>query len=287
MHADCFRVIPVETCTILSERTRSVCAAWKGLVNQMVSTIERRSPLHGRDEVVVAQLGCVRSIARQIASKLPAHIELDDLVQAGVLGLIAAAEKFDDTRNTTFIQYARHRVRGAILDYLRKEDWLSRDSRRRQKRIDAVKGEIAAETCSEPSTEAVSARLGLSLSEFHRFARDVNSGVITLLRQPGFGNDDKVEREPSARWTDRPDAMSARSESRSLLASIVARLPERCRVMLTMMYDLDMTMKQVGFALNVNETRIFQLHKKALKQLTQALNRRGVYSCRDFLTESM
>jgi RNA polymerase sigma factor for flagellar operon FliA len=239
-----------------------------------------------RNELIVEQLRIVRAIALNMASKLPAHIEVDDLIHAGVLGLIAAAEKFDGARNVAFGAYAKHRVRGAILDYLRKEDWLTRDSRRKQKRIDGAKDELAAEAGAEPGAEAISARLGVSLAEFHRMSQEVDSAVVGS-RWCRMGESEPPKPEPSARWTDRPDAISARNESRTLLASAAAQLPERYRLMLTLIYDRDMTMKQVGGVLNVNESRVSQMHKTAMSRMASALHERGIHSCGSFANECL
>lgn len=243
-------------------------------------------PRKERNDLVLQELGIVKAIALSIASKLPPHIEVDDLIHAGVLGLIAAAEKFDGARNVAFSQYAKHRVRGAILDYLRKEDWLTRDSRRKQKRIDGVREELAAEACSEPTAEAISERMGVSLAEYHRISGEVDSTVLGP-RQSRTDEGDLPKAEPAARWADRPDAASVRNESRALLASAAALLPERYRLMLTLMYDRDMTMKQVGGVLKVNESRVSQMHKAAMGHLASALRERGIHSCSAVVTEGV
>jgi len=239
-----------------------------------------------RNELVVGQLGIVKAIALSMVSKLPAHIQVDDLIHAGVLGLISAAEKFDSARNVAFSAYAKHRVRGAILDYLRKEDWLTRDSRRKQKRIDGVKDELTSESGAHPTAEAISERLGVSLAQFHKISREVDSAMFGS-QWSRIEEGDLPKPEPSARWTDRPDAISARNESRTLLASAAALLPERYRLMLTLIYERDMSMKKVGVVLKVNESRVSQMHKMAMNRMAAALHERGVHSCDAFTNECL
>lgn len=253
-----------------------------GMTDQIVDGDARKK----RNELVMEQFGIVKAIALSMVNKLPAHIQVDDLIHAGVLGLISAAERFDGARNVAFSAYAKHRVRGAILDYLRKEDWLTRDSRRKQKRIDGVKDELTAESGAQPTAEAISERLGVSLAQFHKISGDVDSAMFGS-RWSQIEDGALPKPEPSARWADRPDAISARNESRTLLASAAAQLPKRYRLMLTLIYERDMSMKNVGGVLKVNESRVSQMHKVAMNRMAAALHERGVHSCDAFADECL
>src|ERR1700751_3454913 len=121
-----------------------------------------------RDQIVLDHLPLVKAIAIRVHENLPVHVNLDDLIHAGVLGLFDAVIKFDDTKNVAFHAYAKHRIKGAILDSLREQDWASRDLRKRQKQVDALTHELAVKLGRTPTEAELAEQMGVSIERWHR-----------------------------------------------------------------------------------------------------------------------
>lgn len=235
-----------------------------------------------RDRIVLEHLPLVKAIAVRVHENLPVHVDLDDLIHAGVLGLFDAAVKYDPNKRVNFSSYAKHRIKGAILDSLRQLDWASRDLRRRHKQIEAATRELSSELQRTPTEAEVANRLGIEAGRWRTLMIDLrNVGLISASSRPG----DQSELPPPEFPCDpdlQPDRMCARNELRSALAQALETLPERYRKVVALYYHGDMTMKEIGGILGINESRVSQIHKSALSKMQIALETAGISSAQVF-----
>jgi RNA polymerase sigma factor for flagellar operon FliA len=238
--------------------------------------------LSRRDRVVLEHLPLVKSIAIRVHENLPVHVDLDDLVHAGVLGLFDAATKYNPEKQVAFSSYAKHRIKGAILDSLRQLDWASRDLRRRHKQIEAATRELSAELHRNPTEAEVAARLNIGVDRWRQMMIELrNVGLISANTRPTEHDDLPAPDYPSAPET-QPDHMCAREELRSLLDQAMTTLPERYKQVVVLYYTKDMTMKEIGGLLGINESRVSQIHKSALEKMSLALHTAGIFSSNAF-----
>lgn len=222
-----------------------------------------------RDRLLMEHLPQVRYIAQKIRDRLPQHIALEDLIQAGVLGLIDALHKYEPDKNVQFQSYARFRIRGAILDSLRALDWSPRDLRKKARRLEQAHRQLEAR-CGRSATEAeLAAEMDISLSELHSLLADLRGLDLGSLREE-ISPDGSVEEVccylPNAPEED-PFYLCLQSEMKELLACAISELPERNRQVLALYYFEELTMKEVGMALGVGESRISQIHSDSLVRL--------------------
>ncbi|MBM3727009.1 MAG: FliA/WhiG family RNA polymerase sigma factor [Acidobacteria bacterium] len=235
-----------------------------------------------RDQLVVKHLPLVKAIAVRVHENLPVHVDLDDLAHAGVMGLFDAASKYNPDKKVNFSSYAKHRIKGAILDSLRQLDWASRDLRRRHKQVESATRELSMMLHRQPTEEEVAAKLGLDLEKWRHLMLDLrNGGLVSASTRTGDGEDLPAPDFPTTPDS-HPDAVCARSEMRSLLALAVHTLPERYQKVVHLYYDRDLTMKEIGSMMGINESRVSQIHKLALEKMAVALQDQGVSSVRAF-----
>jgi len=226
-----------------------------------------------RQRLLTEQLPQVRYIARRIHERLPRHVPFEDLVHAGVVGLIDALEKFDRQKHVQFGSYAKFRIRGAILDSLREMDWSPRDLRRQSRRIEEAHDKLRLELGRDPNEAEVASEMGLSLTALQSLLGEIRSLEIGSLRfiSPEDGEEeDLCEYIPGDR-DENPLAQLLRSEMRDLLAHAIEELPEKERQVLSLYYYEELTMKEVGAVLGVGESRVSQIHSLAVVRLRTRL----------------
>jgi RNA polymerase sigma factor for flagellar operon FliA len=240
-------------------------------------------PLGARDRTVIENLPLVRAIAIRVHENLPVYVELDDLVHAGVLGLFDAVERYDASKNVSFQAYAKHRIKGAMLDSLRQLDWASRDLRKRQKQAEEVTRELATRFGRAPAAHEVAREMGLSMERWQRISAELSK--VCLLQSSGPRESDR-ERDSIAEFPaaaeSRPDHMCEQEQLRTTLNRAMAVLPERYKKVVCLYYTNDLTMKEIGDVLGVNESRVSQIHKTALRRMAAALESEGIHSARAF-----
>jgi len=244
---------------------------------QRVSTQKRQKVSQElRDRVVLEHLPLVKAIAIRVHENLPVHVDLDDLIHAGVLGLFDAVTKFDGTKNVEFQAYAKHRIKGAILDSLRQLDWASRDMRRRQKQIDGVVRELTGKLGRAPSENELAEHMAITVNRLRRLQMELRS----LNQVSASQNDTESDRPRDFAATPelQPDRMCEREELRTTLARAIGTLPARYQKVVFLYYTDELTMKEIGDLLGVNESRISQIHKLALKKMAVALQSEGIRS---------
>jgi RNA polymerase sigma factor FliA len=213
----------------------------------------------------------LQRVARKMRAHLPAHVEVDDLVGAGSVGLVDAIGKFDPRKRVKIESYAQHRIRGAILDSLRTMDGASRDLRRKIKQAERVHHELEAKL-GHPATDPEMARAqGLSLKDWYRTLRDFQPLGIDWLRPAGHVAEQfAAENLPAAITEDQFD-LCYRREKIDILNRALAGLSERERLIMSLYYARERTMKQIGSQLKIDESRVSQLHSAALVRLRIAV----------------
>jgi len=220
---------------------------------------------------LLAMVPLVKRVAFEMRQHLPAHVEVDDLVGAGTLGLVDALRKFDPSRKVKIESYARHRIRGGILDSLRTLDPASRDMRRRARKVERTYRELEAVLGRPVEDEEISQALRISLKVWHRWAREIHAlGFDGWQRRETAAMTGKLPVGEECRITapqQDPFELCYRREQRDLLNGALARLPERERLIVTLYYQQDLTMKQIAARLDVDESRVSQLHAAALQRL--------------------
>jgi RNA polymerase sigma factor for flagellar operon FliA len=235
-----------------------------------------------RDRVVLEHLPLVKAIAVRVHENLPVHVDLDDLVHAGVLGLFDAATKYNPEKKVVFSSYAKHRIKGAILDSLRQLDWASRDLRRRHKQVEAVTRELSTTLQRMPTEAEVAEKLGVDVERWRQMMMDLrNVGLVSASARSNDYDDLPAPDFPSKPET-QPDNMCAREQMRSVLGVAMKTLPERYQKVVLLYYTNEMTMKEIGGVLGINESRVSQIHKSALEKMHTVLQSSGIQSSHAF-----
>lgn len=225
-----------------------------------------------RDRLILAYSPLVKYVAGRMSSGLPAHIEEGDLVSYGLLGLIGALERFDLARNIKFETYAVSRIKGAIIDELRALDWVPRSVRSWARKVEAAVTQLENELSRAPSDEETAERLGICTEEYHDVLNQVSCASVVALDEfwdsSGPGQD-KVNLIDTIEDTEAPDPSKAYRVRaiKDTLASAIERLPERERIVIGLYYYESLTLKEIGEVLGVTESRVSQLHTKAVLRL--------------------
>jgi RNA polymerase sigma factor for flagellar operon FliA len=235
-----------------------------------------------RDRVVLEHLPLVKAIAVRVHENLPVHVDLDDLVHAGVLGLFDAATKYNPEKKVVFSSYAKHRIKGAILDSLRQLDWASRDLRRRHKQVEAVTRELSTTLQRLPTEAEIAEKLGVDVDRWRQMMMDLrNVGLVSASVRTNDYDDLPAPDFPSKPET-QPDNMCAREQMRSVLGTAMKTLPDRYQKVVLLYYTNEMTMKEIGGVLGINESRVSQIHKSALEKMHTVLQSSGIQSSHAF-----
>jgi RNA polymerase sigma factor for flagellar operon FliA len=222
----------------------------------------------GREELAVKLLSLVKRVALEVRERLPQHVDLDDLAGAGVLGLLDAVQKFDARKHVKVETYARHRIRGAILDSLREMDTASRDMRKKNKAAEKTYRQLQVKLGRSVTDEEMAQALGLSLKRWYRTLQELNSVGIDWLRPnhiPEICSLDESNLPGENQET--PFEACYRNEQKEIVARALTLLPERERTVISLYYQSEWTMKQIGEHLRIDESRVSQIHSAALSHL--------------------
>ena len=210
-----------------------------------------------------------RAIAKSIHRRLPAEVDLDDLIGAAVTGLVEAVDRYDETRQVNFDSFARFRIRGAVVDSLRKDDWVPRSVRRRASQLEGAKITLRRELGTEPTRDQIADRLEVTAERLDEMSRDSEIRPLVSLDAPA--PEQKNAMEPSAETSD-PEALTLEAELREAAMAHLYALPERERVAIRMYYLEERPLKEVGRVLGVSESRACQLATRGVNQLREAMN---------------
>ena len=227
-----------------------------------------------RDELILAYTPLIKYIAARLAARLPAHVDHEDLITCGVIGLMDAIDKFDINKNVQFKTYAEFRIKGAMLDELRALDWVPRSVRRKTSELDKTYASLETKLGRPPSDEEVAAALHLSLDDYYKLldqTKSVSFLDIDNLRRPAeFSNPDdsdfSVEEED-------PAAKIFFTQVRDIIARAIDALPKNEKLTVSLYYFDELTMKEIGEVLGYTESRISQMHSKAMLRLRSRLQR--------------
>jgi len=221
-----------------------------------------------REQIIKDYVPLVKFVAHRIASRLPSHVELDDLINSGILGLMDAIEKFEPARNIKFKTYAELRVKGAILDGLRDLDWVPRSLRRKKKDIEGAYHSLEQQFGRAATDEQVAVHLGITLEELHKNLDDlkgVTLGTFVEVGEDGEG-ESLISFVPDPDAEDPSQTFQA-SEIKEILRDAMEILPKKEKFVVQLYYFDELTMKEIGTLLNITESRVSQLHTKAMLRL--------------------
>ena len=235
-----------------------------------------------RDQIVLEHLPLVKAIALRVHENLPVHVDLDDLIHAGVIGLFDAASKYDGDKNVAFSAYAKHRIKGAILDSLRQLDWASRDLRRRHKQLEAVTRELSLVLQRAPTEAEIATKLGYDIDRWRQMMIEMRNVGLVSASARNTDNDDLPAPDFPTNPNTHPDNMCAREEMKTVLGIAMKTLPERYKKVVVLYYTNEMTMKEIGGVLGINESRVSQIHKSALEKMQVVLQSNGIASSQAF-----
>lgn len=226
-----------------------------------------------REQLLLEHLPTVRYLARRIHERLPQHVDLEDLVSAGIVGLIDAFSKFDHGKKVQFKSYAQFRIRGAILDSLRTLDWSPRELRRKGRAVEEAIRTATQQLGRAPSEQEIAAAMGLDLPDYQQLLGDLKGleiGSLNIERTEDSG-DEELTYVPGNPEED-PLFRCLRGEMKQKLADAIDELPEKERLVLTLYYFEELTMKEIGLTLGVVESRVSQIHSSAVLRLRTALS---------------
>ena len=225
-----------------------------------------------QERVLLEHLPIVRFLARRIHERLPQHVDIEDLVSAGVVGLMDAFSKFDPAKKVQFRSYAQFRIRGAILDSLRTLDWSPRELRRKGRAVEEAIRVLTAKMGHAPDEAEVAVQMSLELDEYQQLLGDLKGleiGTLHLERNEDSG-EEELAYIPSRPEED-PLFCCLRGELEERLAEAIQNLPDRERLVMSLYYYEEMTMREIGLALGVVESRVSQVHASAVVHLRGAL----------------
>ncbi|MBS8242150.1 RNA polymerase sigma factor FliA [Marinobacter lipolyticus] len=218
----------------------------------------------GASRLVEEHAPLVKKIALHLMARLPASVQLDDLMQAGMIGLLEAAQRYTSAKGATFETYAGIRIRGAMVDEIRKGDWVPRSVHRNARRISQAIKAVEDRCGREAQDQEVAEELGISLDEYHSSLSDANSGRLFSLDELNESGDLPIEETEAS---DNPlDGITSDAFRRSL-AEAIGELPEREKLVLSLYYQEELNLKEIGAVLGVSESRVSQIHSQAALRL--------------------
>jgi len=220
-----------------------------------------------KDQFVSQYASLVKRIAYHLMAKLPPSVQVDDLIQNGMLGLLDAASRFEDGLGAQFETYAAQRIRGAMLDGLRENDWLPRGLRRDMRRIETAVRALEQQHGRPPSESELAQALDMTLADYQKMLQEARGHQLVYLEDlGGRGEDDYLERNFAS---SRPDPLAALldQDMRDTLVHAIEDLPEREKMMMALYYEEELNLREIGEVLGVSESRVCQLHTQAIARL--------------------
>ena len=225
-----------------------------------------------RNQIIESYLPMIESITKRISARLPANIQYNDLISSAVIGLMDAIKKYDPNRNNKFKTYAEFRVRGAILDALRAQDWTPRSVRDKAKKIDRITKQLEQKLSRIPTEKEIAEGLNITLEQYHSMldqTKEVN--LISIDESCVFNGNDKSSMLRLLEDNYSSLAHLSRKDIQKLIKTAIQELPERQRIVLSLYYYEDFNLKKIGDILKVTESRVSQLHAQAISRLRYKL----------------
>lgn len=213
----------------------------------------------------------VKRIAHHMMVRMPASVQVDDLIQAGMIGLLEAAQKYDGSKGASFETYAGIRIRGAIVDEMRRGDWAPRSVHRNARRVSEAISRVEARQGRDAEDAEVAAELGVDLDEYHAMLRDTNSSRLFSYEET-FADDASSSFSGESSEFDNPQDNMTRASLKVSLSQAINQLPEREKMVLALYYDEELNLKEIGQILGVSESRVSQIHSQAASRLRSRLS---------------
>lgn len=238
-------------------------------MNTYSSVVHSQS--YNSEELATEHVELVKKIAHHLAARLPATVDVNDLMQSGMVGLLEASANFDASRGASFETYAGIRIRGAMLDDIRKHDWTPRSVHHKYRRVTEAMHSVEAETGRAATSEEVAEKLEISLEDYHKILAD--SACSRLFSYEETLEEPTLQRKPPSSSTPRPDQQLFQDQFRQQLADSIDVLPEREKLVLSLYYERELNLKEIGAVLGVSESRVCQIHGQAVMRLRTASKR--------------
>ncbi len=236
-----------------------------------------------RDKLIIEFLSLVKYVVGKIMVYLPPFVDKDDLIEYGILGLIEAAEKYDSKKETKFGTYAISRIRGAILDYLRSQDWLPRSVRDKATMVRDTYISLEQKLNRPPRSDEIAAVLKINPAEWDKLLAEISFGTFLSLEEYNQKSEDnsREDRNQQIKDTKFNDPLNdlETQEEKTLLANAISGLPKRERLVITMYYYEDLMLKEISQLIGISESRVSQLHHRALFLLRARMSRISVNAC--------
>jgi len=223
------------------------------------------------DELVTQHLDLVKRIAQHLIARLPSSVDIDDLMQSGMVGLLEAANNFDPSRGASFETYAGIRIRGSMLDDIRKHDWTPRSVHHKYRQVAEAIHSIESASGRPARSEEIAARLGISVDEYHKVLADSASSRLFSLEETL--DEPSLHRAPPRSDAASPEQELYKSQFRGRLADEIEQLPDRERLVLSLYYERELNLKEIGRVLDVSESRVCQIHGQAMVRLRAAVTK--------------
>lgn len=221
------------------------------------------------DDLVMNNIELVRRIAHHLVARLPSTVDVDDLMQSGMVGLLEAAANFDASRGASFETYAGIRIRGAMLDDIRKHDWTPRSVHHKYRRVAEAINAIESAKGRPAESEEIAQHLGITVDEYHKILADSASSRLFSLDETL--DEPSLHRVPPKAKSVTPEQAVYQSQFRDRLAEQIKRLPEREQLVLSLYYERELNLKEIGEVLNVTESRVCQIHGQAVLRVRSAM----------------
>jgi RNA polymerase sigma factor FliA len=246
-------------------------------MNTVAETVDRKNPsrrtenfsAEERDRLILEHLPQVRLLAQRLRARLPGNISLDDLVSTGILGLISAIDRFDPSRQVHLRTYAEHKIKGGILDSLRRLDWAPRQQRKHAKQIEAATAAAGQRLHRSPAEEEIAAELNLTIDRYHQWQVHVQGLNLGRLESARSGDSESRDllRSISGDPSEWPSAVLERSELEQALASAISGIPDIEKTILSLYYREELTLREIAKIVGLHESRISQLKLQAILRL--------------------
>ncbi len=236
-------------------------------IDKLWESYKKTGSVEERNRIIMHYVSLVKNIAWHIHDTLPDYVDVEELYSAGLIGLIDAVEKYDPGQNVKFTTYARYRIRGAIYDELRRMDWASRSMRKKVQELEQVITKLEQEKGESVSDEEIARAMNISVEELNRMLGEIKG--LSILSLDGFKEGDEnypIDIKDESVYAN-PEKQFEEKRLKEIVVEAIESLPERERLILTLYYYEEMTFKEIGLTLGVSESRISQLHSKAIIRL--------------------
>jgi RNA polymerase, sigma 28 subunit, SigD/FliA/WhiG len=240
------------------------------MTEQLWINYKERNIKEAKDELIIHYVALVKIIAGRLYTSYNAHVEFDDLLGYGIIGLIDAIEKFDHKKQIKFETYANIRIRGAIIDQIRHMDWIPRSTRQKYKRVEEAISRVQKVYGNDMTDEHIAKELGVSMEEYGKLIGEVTTYSVVSLEERLEDNSnfdiasDSVDFQPEDNYTDR--------EVKRILAETIEKLPEKEKKVMQLYYYSELTYKEIAEILGISESRVSQIHTKAIAKLKISLS---------------